>query len=215
MTYLVIAAVIGLLSVALFVFALKLLLNRRWLAGFVRGCSGLLLLAVTVVFSFSAYDLSSYSVAEPEKNLVTLSFRKGADNAFIVEFQEASGNFKSFPVSGEQWQLGARMFKWPPLLGAMGLKTGYRLESLRGRYLMLDMERKMAKEPERLSSSEYIDVWAFANTNPGVLGPLQAYTSTPGFIPIVDGAIFEVVLAGTNLAVRPLNEVAKSVMAGQ
>ena len=44
----------------------------------------------------------------------------------------------------------------------------------------------------------------------GLVPGINAMVATPGFIPVADGAIFEVVLSGTDLVAKPMNDAAKA-----
>jgi hypothetical protein len=95
----------------------------------------------------------------------------------------------------------------------VGFRTGYRLDSVAGRFLELQLDKMAGKTaPETLNSSKQIDVWQFLNQNSAVLPVAETYMGTPGFIPVGDGAIYDVVLSGQNLTVSPLNDVAKTAL---
>ena len=213
MTYTIIAVVVSILALVLLFIAARLLSNKKWIPGFLRGCLGIILVMLTIVLGLSAKDIASYKAAENAQTIATLSFRNKEANTYQVEIQETSGVFYTNEIEGQQWQLNARMFKWVPLVGAMGFRQGYRLEDIRGRFIELQIDKVMPKrEPEQLNRSGTIDVWKILNDSPDSLSSVSAYISTPGFIPVADGAIFDVVLSGQNLTVNPLNDAAKSAL---
>jgi hypothetical protein len=213
MIYQIIACLVALLAVLALYVAFKALVNRDWVVGFLRGVAGLSAVAITALLVFSARDIFSYRAIELDKTLVTMSFRQQAPNKFQVDVQETAGAVRTLQLEGEQWQLDTRMFKWTPLFGAMGFNAGYRLDSLRGRYLVMDMDRKTSQEPQLLSVLNRVDVWNFFFEQVGVPSSVQALLVTPGFIPMADGAIFEVALSGSGLTARPLNDAAKKALA--
>jgi hypothetical protein len=213
MVYQFISLVIALIAVASIFTAGKILLNRKWVPGFLRGCFGISLLFITFVVLLSAFDVSTYKSAKNQQAIATLSFHHKEGNYFQVEIQETDGESHKLDIVGQQWQLNAQMFKWSPILGEMGFRIGYRFSSIKGRFLELQTDRlHHEKSGEELNASEYIDVWEYLNQHQSAFFP-DAYKSSPGFIPLADGAIFDVVLTGTNLAVNPLNEAAKSALA--
>lgn len=212
MTYKVIAGLAILLLLVALALAAMALLDKRWIKGFLRGAFGFLMLGVAGWLALVAEDIVSYRAAIPDRTLATVSFRQKDTDVYQVELQQTGGGLKTLELRGEQWQLQSRMFRATPLLGAMGLRTGYRFDSIQGRYLAIDMNGQGSKQPERLSESARLDVWAWMNAHSNENSSLQAYMSTPGYIAMADGAIFEIVLTGTNLSVRPLNEVAKAAL---
>jgi hypothetical protein len=213
MVYQVIAGFCGLLTLLLLLLSARALLNKAWIAGFLRGCAGFLLLALAILLGLSAQDIATYKSVSNEQSIMTLSVRLKEGNRYQIDMQAANGDYFNSEIEGQQWQLNVRMIKWVPLFTAIGFRTGYRLDSIQGRYLELQLGGKPQKSGMQLSGENLVDIWQFMQDFPGILGSAEAYSSTPGFIPLSDGAIYEVVLSGTNLAARPMNEAAKAAMA--
>jgi len=214
MVYPIIAILLFILSIVAAFLCFKLLANKKWIAGFLRGCAGILLLLATVFTGLSGKDLFNYKTATSDTNVVvTVSFRKKDANNYIVELQEPSGSFYSREVEGQQWQLTARAFSWPPLLAFVGLRSGYQLENISGRFIELQMDKMVGQKPsEPFRTDSLFDTWVFLNDYPYVLPFVTAHTAVLGFTPIADGAIYEVVSAGQNLSANPVNDVAKNAM---
>jgi hypothetical protein len=211
--YKIIAVLVFIVALVALLLAARLLLNKKWIAGFLRGCLGILLLCLTAVLAFSAKDILSYRGAENNQTIATLSFRKKDGNLYQLELQESGGNLYTTDIEGQQWQLYSRMFKWTPLAGALGFRPGYRLESVAGRFIELQLDKASGKhDAQILNSSGQVDVWQFLNKHPVSFLSVDAYMSSPGFIPVADGAIFDLVLSGQNLTVNPLNDAAKSAL---
>ena len=213
MVYAVMAGVTALLGLVLLWLSVKTLADKGWLAGFLRGCIGLVLLLLTGVFFLVAEDLASYRVAENERAVLTLSFKSQGPQRFAVQLQQAGDKQLEAVIEGEQWQLDVQMLRWSPLMNAMGFHTGYRLHELRGRYLALGLDRQKTPDAYPLSQSRHLDVWQLLNNYAAHIAVLKAPLVSPGFIPIADGAMFEVVSSGTALVARPLNNEAKAAMA--
>ncbi len=213
MVYQVLAAVVALVALLTLFVAFKALSGRDWITGFLRGSVGLLALAATLVLAFSVQDIFTFRTAEQERTLVTLSFREQEPHMFQVDMQEMNGDLRTVNLQGEQWQLNVRMLKWTPLFTAMGFRSGYRFDSIQGRYLVMEMDKLVTQVPEALSVSEYVDVWRFLSDKSERFSSVQALMVSPGFIPMADGAMFEVALSGSNLTAKPLNDAAKAAMA--
>ena len=214
MVYQIVAILLFVISMAAAAFAIKLLANKKWIAGFIRGCVGVFFLVAAIIFVLAGKDVYSYRSAGSDTNVVvTVSFHKKEANNYIVELQEPSGAFYSREIEGQQWQLTARAFAWPPLLSFIGLRSGYRLEAISGRFIELQLDKLVGqKQPETFSASRLFDTWRFLNNYPAVLPFVSAHLAALGFIPIADGAIYEVVPAGQNLSVNPVNDAAKNAM---
>jgi hypothetical protein len=210
MGYGIISALIAIAAAFLLWMSFRLLSNRRWIVGFARGLSGFFLLFLSVSLLFSAQDIFSYRTLLSEQTLMTMSFHRTSPKHFTVELQEATGASRKEEIDGDQWQLNVRMFYWTPLFKAVGFRTGYQLDSIKGRYIELDMKNSGTVPVALRTQDHKVDVWNFVNENSGAIPGLEAVIVTPGFMPLVDGAIFEVVLSGTELIAKPLNDAAKT-----
>ncbi len=214
MVYQVIAILLFLLALAALFFVFKLLGNKKWIAGFLRGVAGISILVVALGVVLSGKDIYGYQSVGADNNVVaTVSFRKKEANTYIVELQEPSGAFSSREVQGQQWQLSVRTFDWPPLIAFVGLRTGYMLEAISARFIELQLDKMVEREqPEALSQKRSWDTWQFLNAHPAAMPLVSAHLAMTNHTPIADGAIFEVLSAGQYLTVTPVNAPAKDAV---
>lgn len=213
MLYQLIAILLFLLALVAIYISVRMLSNKKWIAGFLRGTLGVFLLLFTALAALTGVDFLSYKSAKSGEAFVTLSLRKREGNTYFVELQESSGALHKLEVEGQQWQLQVRMFSWPPLLSTVGLGAGYQLESISGRFIELQLDNLVGgKPPQPLHSDGLIDAWAFLNAHPAVVPFLTAHTATPGFIPMADGAIYDVKAEGPNVTAVPMNDAAKNAL---
>lgn len=207
MVYQIIAALIALLSLGLLFITVKLLGNSRWLAGFIRGLSGLFILMLAFLVGLVAYDLQSYKSAKDGDTLGTISFREQQNQHFLVEVQQLNGRFNTFDLQGDQWEVRLRTFKWPPLMTASGLELGYRFDEIQSRFYTLD--KRESGVTHQFEQSEYVDFWQVLydkQLNPfGVRADIESL----GLISLVDGAIFDIQVSGDRLHIKPMNESAQ------
>lgn len=201
------------LAVLVVFMAAKLLLRPGWLLGWLKGCFGFCLVALSVAVALMAWDVFSYQQLLSEKSIATLSFEKVDIQHYRAVLVDSEAREQRFELRGDQWQLDARLFKWKGPLAAMGLSPGYRLDRLSGRYFSLDKERNSERTVYELHSnpSSTIDVWRWANQMQ--LPVLDALYGSATFVPMSDGALFEVSLASSGLIARPLNERAQTAIA--
>ena len=90
----------------------------------------------------------------------------------------------------------------------MGLKTGYRLESISGRYLLLDDDR--LKKPSIYSFSSQlkgVDVWSWLKHSKNAF-IIDARYGNSTFLPMVDGGQYQISLSVSGLRALPLNQPA-------
>ena len=195
-------------------FGLRILARSHWLLGWLRGMFGLLLLVGAVLFVLVAFDIFSYRQILQEKPVATLSFEQlGEQHYRAVIVETHNPRELSFELRGDQWQLDARVVKWKGFVAAAGVKPGYRLDRLGGRYYSLEKERTAERTVHGLSSeTPVVDVWGLLRKHPNLLPLADASYGSATFVPMADGAIYEVTLSHTGLLARPLNDRAQAAV---
>lgn len=202
--------------IALLVLAIggRMLLQRGWFRGWLRGTCGLAILGLAALIALVAYDLRSYSPLPPAgEPLLTLSVKAEGSQRYLVTLREG-GQERSAILNGDLWQLDARVLAWKGLATLIGLRPGYRLELLAGRYLA--MEQQTSAEPSRvaLAASPYgVDLWRWLREGRRDLFLFDARGARVTFLPLTDGAVYAVRLAGTGLLAEPQNQAARDALA--
>lgn len=213
MFYTIFSVVIILLGLALVYAALRLLARRHWLMGFLRGFVGLGLLVLALMFALVALDLLSYRQMAREETVATLSLKQLGQQRFEATLVHDNGHEERFELRGDQWQLDARIIKWRGFLGGLGIKPGFRLDRLSGRYYTLNEERRAERTVYSLERRDWgPDLWAMVNQNPDWFPVVDARYGSATFVPMADNALFEVRLSATGLLARPLNEPARRAL---
>ncbi|MCG8573994.1 MAG: hypothetical protein MI810_03860 [Flavobacteriales bacterium] len=204
------AVAVVVLALLLLLLSLKVLIRTGWFLGWLRGMFGLVLTGGGVLLALTAYDVFSYQQILAEKAIATLSFEKLGTQRYQATLVDAEGAEQTYELLGDQWQLDARIIKWPGILSAWGVKPGYRLDRISGRYFSLAKERNGERSVYALSQSEFgIDVWAWLQGAGQSLPFVNAVYGSATFVPMDDGALYGVSLTSSGLIARPLNERAQ------
>ena len=128
------------------------------------------------------------------------------DGGFAVVF--------TVEMRGDQWQLDARIVKWQGYLSTFGLKPAYRLERLSGRYYDIEQETTAKRTAHAVHDSLYgVDVWKIFHSNPEWVPVVDAAYGSATYLPMKDGALFEISLSNTGLLARPINDAARDAVA--
>ena len=117
-----------------------------------------------------------------------------------------------FNLRGDEWQIDARLVTWKPPLTILGLDPIYQLERISGRYSEIDREQNEFRTVHALSPDYPIDVWKLARVLPIAMPGVDAYYGTATYVPMADGARFEVSLSRDALIARPANDVARDAV---
>ena len=96
----------------------------------------------------------------------------------------------------------------------LGLKPGYQLDRIQGRYFALEDERSKERTLYSLSRDPLgMDIWRQAREGWSFL--VDARYGSAAYLPMADGAIFEVTVPPSGgLIGRPLNGSAQQAVAG-
>ncbi len=188
------------------------LMSRQWFAQWLTGSAGMLLVAMAAYLGFLAVNLYQYEELSPGKPLATLSFRETGPQEYIATLGYRDGSTRDYPLKGDLWHMDVRILQWRGFFALLGSRPGFQLEELRGRYLSLEDERSREPVAHRLHEPGIgMDIWQRSYGGRGMM--LAAGRSSVRFLPMADGAIFEVAMTPAGLVGRPLNGIAEDALA--
>ena len=191
----------------------KFLLKGRWLVGWLHGMTGLAMLVLAILLLLVAVDIFSYRQLLANKTIASISFIQRDDQRYDALLLYNDGHQQLFEIHGDQWQIDARIFQWKKPLHQWGVKPGYRLDRISGRYLTLDDENTKKRTVYSLSDSGIgVDTWAWLRDAEEWFPFIDARYGSATFLPMVDGGQYEIALSSTGLLSRPLNEPARNAV---
>ena len=162
----------------------------------------------------AAIDFYSYKQLTKEQFVANLSFTRKAEQKYVVSLVDSTGKEINRELSGDLWQLDARILKWNTSLNRLGLMNGYRLDRLSGRYYSLEDEKNAERTVYQLSQSQTaLDIWQWLRDTGAGLGLIDATYGSATYLPMEDGALFSVNLTQSGLIAKPLNARAKAIVA--
>ncbi|MGL4318993.1 MAG: hypothetical protein ACRCTL_20555 [Pseudomonas sp.] len=203
---------VGLLAVLVVFIAARILFNRSWFLGWLRGTCGLAFLALALLVGTVAYDLMSYAALPEGKPLLILNFAADGPQRYRVNLQEG-GEEREVTLEGDLWQLDGRLLRWKGLAALIGLQPGYRLEKLSGRFLAIEQQETARYAQVELAQSPYgIDLWRWLRLGQHDLFLFDPQAARVTSLPIADGAMFSVSLSPTGLLAQPMNQAAEQAL---
>lgn len=206
MFYYVLTALLVLIGLGLVYSAFRLLSGSHWLLGWLRGMTGLLLVAAGFVVAMTAFDLLSYRQVLTDKPIATISFERLSPQHYRAILVDNAGRERRFDIAGDQWQLDARIIRWTSFIAGLGVKPAYKLDRLGGRYLSLDKERQSERSLHSLAETNAVgvDLWPLLQSASHWL-PIEAQYGSATFLPMDDGALYGISMSSAGLVGRPLN----------
>lgn len=163
----------------------------------IAGVAGLLLM-----------NVAGYSRLIDEQQVSRIEFERLAADEYRARLMIPEERDRFFVLRGDEWQLDARILTWRPPLTVLGLTPVYQLDRLSGRYADVARERGEPRTAHALWQPPPADAWALLRRYPALLPGADAHYGTATFVPMADGARFEVTISRDALIARPANEKA-------
>ena len=117
-----------------------------------------------------------------------------------------------FLLRGDEWQMDAKIVTWSPPATILGLDPMYQLDRLSGRYADIDREVSEVRTVHSLAPALPVDIWRAARRLPLLTPGVDAYYGTATYVPMADGARYDVSLSRDALIARPANNRARDAV---
>lgn len=212
MQYLGLAVVVAMPAVVIVLLALRMLIGGNWLLGWLRGSFGLLLLGLATIVGLLAFDVSGYAPIADEP-LATVRFQAQGSQRYEAVIRQG-GQERSVTLEGELWQLQMHVLRWRGLAALIGLEPGYRLDTLSGRYLSVEQQEQARHIRVSLAARPLIPaaLWDSVQVVERELPFIDWQVHRLSYLPIADGAAYDVSISPTGLLATPANAKAKQAL---
>jgi len=184
--------------------------------------------AVFFLLAFSAFLLASnlytYQRLVYEQAVAEISFQQQGKQSFVADINALDSHFQqTINLSGDEWQLDAQVLTWQGMATLFGLDANYRLHRISGRYIDIDEELQrprsvisLVQEPEHTEAipldMKKFDLWQFAHEQREWLQWVDAAYGSAVFLPMTDGAKYNIAISRTGLIARPANKQARQAV---
>jgi hypothetical protein len=212
MTFTALIVVFALTGILFLIAAVRRLRRRRVLGGAMRGATGLVLILLSACAALIAANLRTYQRLTSEQPAAELQFTRTAEREFNAILTFPRGERANFALRGDEWQVDARVLKWHALANMVGFDTAYRLERIGGRYTRVEDERTQLRTVYSLNPPQRIDPWDLVHRYHSWIPWIDALYGSATYLPMADGALFEIKVSQSGLVARPLNEAARDAI---
>lgn len=183
--------------------ARQCLRDQRTAAATLRGFWMMIALALGGVFGSAALLLNGYHQLGSEALIADVSTRQLAPQRYAVDLSFPDGRSRRAEISGDQWQLDARVVKWRSSALLMGAQPLYKLDRLSGRYARIN-DAGGSNPPVDLAGDGLFDLASVKRRFPHWLPWIDADYGSAAFLPLVDNGRYTVTLsAAGGLIARP------------
>jgi hypothetical protein len=208
-----IVALFALIGALLLLAGLRGLRRQRALRGTGALLGGGLFIALAALVASLLANVYTYQRLTYEQPVATLVFTRLAPADYQVLMRRPDGQTRLLELHGDEWELSARVLRWKGWANLLGLDARYRLDRLNSRYRDLTQARTMPPSVYDLADARGLDLWRVARRYPALFGWVDTVYGSATYLPMADGARFEVMLTQTGLAARPANEQARQAVA--
>lgn len=205
-------AVFGLLTVFFFIRIFHCLRRRKIVRAGASGLSCCASAALTGASLVLVFTVLTYAQLVEEKLVSQIEFRRISPQEFQARLMVSGEADRFFILRGDEWQMDAKILTWRPPATILGLDPMYQLDRLSGRYAEVDHEVSEVRTVHSLAPAMPIDVWRMARRFPILAPGVDAYYGTATYVPMADGARYEVSLSRDALIARPANERAREAV---
>jgi len=212
MTFTALIIVCGLLGLLFFVAAIRRLRRRRVMGGMAHGAAALIFFLAAACAVLIGGNLRTYQRLSYEQPAGELQLSRVADRQFDAVLSYPDGERANFPLRGDEWQVDARVLKWHAFANLVGFDTAYRLERISGRYSHIEEERTEPRTVYDLHSPGRIDPWELVHRYRSWVPWMDALYGSATFLPMADGALYEIKVSQSGLVARPLNQAAREAV---
>jgi hypothetical protein len=204
--------VCALLGFLFFFAAIRRFWRRRILAGLAHGATALVFFLAAACAALVGTDLRSYQRLSYEQPAGELQFSKLGDRRFYAVLSYPNGTQSNFELSGDEWEVDARLLKWRAFANLLGFDAAYRLERISGRYTNIEDERTLPRTVYELHVPTFIDPWDLIHHYRSWVPWIDALYGNATYLPMADGALYEIKVSQSGLIARPLNRAARDAV---
>jgi hypothetical protein len=209
-----IIGVCGLVGLLFLIRATQRLRQWRLIAGSVHTLLGLCCLLAGTAVWLLGFSLLTYERLNHEQPAAEIMLSRLGERHYRATLTYPSNVTQSFELRGDEWQVDARVLKWRGLANIAGFDTVYRLERVGGRYRDIASERGAARTVHVLNEPARIDAWELARRYREYVPWIDALAGSATFLPMADGALYQVSVSQSGLVARPLNQAGREAVAG-
>ena len=213
MTYLIVISLVFTFFTLFFLFRMLHCVRRRRIIRAGGSCiSCLISAAIAAAGSMLLLSYLTYGRLIEEQLVSSVEFRRVSVDQFQARVMVPGQDDQFYTLRGDEWQMDAKIVTWQPPMTVLGLDPIYQLDRLSGRFAEIDREQTEPRTVHSLTPGSPADVWQIARRFPLLTPGVDAHYGTATYVPMADGARFDVMLSRDALIARPANDRARDAI---
>jgi hypothetical protein len=227
----ILPAMAGLLALGLLATGLSALAGRRPYRALGGIFTGGMLLAAAAILLLLGLDIQTFSRLTYERPVATIALRQTGDRQFDATLVRAvnygapgtdtpapTGSADvappTYPLSGDEWRVEARVLKWQPWANMLGLEARYRLERLSGEFTDTAQELNGPRSTYDLRPAGDDNRLTRLSARLHQARLVDTVYGSAALMPMADGAKYSLAMTQTGLVARPANDQAAQAVGG-
>ena len=206
MIWWILPAISGALGVMFLFAGVGRLFKLKPVSGLLRLVFSAGFLGLGGVAALTGLNLQTYKRLTYERPVATISFAATpTEDQYTAALLFPGGEQNSVALSGDEWEMNARVVKFQSFSNLLGFNSVYKLDRLYGRYE--DVDRASETNGLLLATNPGLDVVALAEQNGGRFGVEDTRYGSAVYNPMEAGLSYIVCMTQTGLIARPNNQV--------
>ena len=207
LNYILITAIItGCLS-TYFLFAFIAGVRKVRVITSIRKFTGLLLFSfATASMSFLLIGIQGYQALTYEDSIASVSIIPKGGQHFVAVVKFANKAEQSYHLAGDEVMFEANVLKWKPWSNILGLRTAYRLDRIRGRYVTIEDEKNKPMTLFPLTEGQPSDIAEWRDKYQPLSFLLDVEHGSASFASAASKSSFDLMMTTNGLLLRPVGE---------
>jgi len=197
------AAVLLSLGAILVLAGLTALFGLHPLRFITRTLLGLLLISLGLLEGTITVGIQGYRSLAREELAARIAVRPYGPQQFAATLRFPDGRMVTYPISGDEIYVDARILKWHALANLIGLNTAYELDRVGGRFRAIGQERSASRTLYSLGQEKPMDLFELRRRYTFLAPFLDAEYGSAAFVPVDEPAELELRVSTTGLLIRP------------
>lgn len=185
----------------------------RVFSGLARLLGGGLVITSAGLLSVVGLNLQTYARLTHEETVAYVELARVEAQHYTASVRlEGQEETQDYAILGDEIEFQARVIKWKPWANIIGYDAVYRLDRMQGQYSSIkeDLEKERTVYP--LRDERGLDVFALIKKRGGWLKTVDAFYGSGTYVPMIDGAAYQVIMTQNGLITRPDNDIARNAL---
>jgi hypothetical protein len=197
------AAVLISLGAILILAGLTALFGLHPLRFITRTLLGLLLVTLGLLEGTITLGIQGYRSLPREELAARIAVRPSGPQQFTALLRFPDGREATYPISGDELYVDARILKWHAMANVLGLNTAYELDRIGGRFRAIEQERSGSRSLYALGREKPVDVFNLRRRYTFLAPFLDVEYGSAAYVPVNEPANLELRVSATGLLIRP------------